>query len=298
MQRIAYGELKGYLRIQGIETSLRSSKLLTIQELVRRLDANSVISNFALGKYRNALIVNATRTVVRAKKIKESSHHAFVDCLNEAIETIWTVKALTCLVSNTRLIKYEGDNILHEQMLLEIWDGLMEPEKLSGIYTRQWQIIGFQGMHPETDFRGAGLLSLECFHYLVMTYRDQSKQLLSHSQHPQYDYPLACVLIDMTFFCYQLLSDGKANTHFYNRCTAFRALNRELYEDLQDWQIDMRNIFYDFVAAVLIEFDQFWITSHPRDILDYGKVKKDFHEHVFERLSQPDCFFHVKYQQI
>lgn len=182
-------------------------------------------------------------------------------------------------------------------MLVSIWDGLMHPETLSGMYTRQWQIIGFQGVHPETDFRGAGLLALQCFHYIVEKYRDQSKQLLSHSQHPQFDYPLACVVIDMTFFCFQLLEDGRANSHFYNRCTAIKAINQDNIKT-EEWEESLIVLFYEFVAAILIEFDQLWISTRPRDILDYGKVKRAFHEAVYERLAQPECFFYVNVQEI
>ena len=155
----------------------------------------------------------------------------------------------------------------------------------------------YQQKRSQTYLTATLIFIPSCSH-LVTRYQDQAKQLLSHSQHPRFDYPLACVLIDMTFFCFQLLSEGKANSHFYNRCTAFRTHNRTDFDSIAQWQEGLKIMFYDFVAAILIEFDSYWIKSHPKDILEYGKVKKEFHDHVYRRLANPECFFHVKCQEI
>lgn len=38
---------------------------------------------------------------------------------------------------------------------------MMKGTELSGRKSKQWEILGFQGSDPATDFRGGGILSLD-----------------------------------------------------------------------------------------------------------------------------------------
>lgn len=96
----------------------------------------------------------------------------------------------------------------------------MSGEDLEARISKQWQEIGFQGNNPATDFRGMGMLGLNCLLYpkrvigmvhqissavchwtlyLSLDYnyvdryfsdehRDRARSLLLHSKHPQYWY--------------------------------------------------------------------------------------------------------------
>jgi hypothetical protein len=46
------------------------------------------------------------------------------------------------------------------------------------LLTNNWKEIGFQNQNPRTDFRGGGLLSLNCLKYFVKKYPDVFKQML------------------------------------------------------------------------------------------------------------------------
>jgi ELMO domain-containing protein len=50
------------------------------------------------------------------------------------------------------------------------------PHKL---LTNDWKEIGFQNKNPRTDFRGGGVLSLQCLKYFVKKQPDLFKDMLS-----------------------------------------------------------------------------------------------------------------------
>eukprot|EP00762_Andalucia_godoyi_P003023 ANDGO_04103.mRNA.1 ELMO domain-containing protein B len=62
----------------------------------------------------------------------------------------------------------------------------------------EWPLLGFQGKHPETDLRGAGMLPLYCIRYFASRHGQLAQMILlesSYEANPEYWYPFACAAI-------------------------------------------------------------------------------------------------------
>lgn len=107
---------------------------------------------------------------------------------------------------------------LHGSMLYTVF------KRLTGssaqlIHGEHWKLIGFQGIDPETDFRGAGLLALFCLVFLV-TETVQSlriRQLFRLSIDPVQNFPFACVGINITSNLLEALCDDRLNRLIHSR---------------------------------------------------------------------------------
>ncbi len=82
-----------------------------------------------------------------------------------------------------RSIPFDSSDSTHREMLEKLWKQLMDTS-LTGLVSKQWSEIGFQGDDPSTDFRGMGLLGLENLLFFSTNYRESARHLLQHSLHP------------------------------------------------------------------------------------------------------------------
>ncbi|KAJ8297396.1 hypothetical protein KUTeg_023927 [Tegillarca granosa] len=177
-------------------------------------------------------------------------------------------KRLKAEIEIIRTTKYDSQNEEHEEKLQQLWTLLMPDVKLEKRISKQWTEIGFQGDNPMTDFRGMGMLGLNQLLYFASIYTEKSRNLLSHSKHPKYGYSYAIVSINMTSLLYEILSNGALRTHFYNIKTE--------KPSLQD--------FHEVYCYLFLEFDKFWFDEKPKDIMEFGRVRKKFKQEILHRL--------------
>jgi hypothetical protein len=121
--------------------------------------------------------------------------------------------------------------------------------------------------------------------YLATTHTAIGRRLQANSQHRLYAYPLALVSIHMTDLAADLFENGIARSHFYNRVGVILSvderggpLNRII------WGEEQLKIYYEFVIALLIEFDRFYISSKPENLMMYPKIKNKFVERLKSKL--------------
>lgn len=163
--------------------------------------------------------------------------------------------------------KYDPENKAHERKLLELWDLLVPSQKLVSRISKQWELIGFQGVDPATDFRGMGILGLDDLYYFAKTYPEVAAKVLRASQHPTSWFSLAITGINITSFTLQLVRTRQLQRYFYT----FGA-TKEMY--------------HEFYCYVFSEFCTFW-TSHstPLTVMDFGRVFKEFQSNIERDLS-------------
>jgi len=144
LQRIVYGELLGSKRITLVEASLEYSRSPEVHGIISALNNGSALSRgvFDVRRLRKSLVDQCTTEVCKGKKINMKLHSPFVTGFSDSIEVIWAVKSLVSSLNVLRETPYDKDNVAHETILLELWDNLMSPEKLTGRKTRQWQHLG------------------------------------------------------------------------------------------------------------------------------------------------------------
>ena len=62
----------------------------------------------------------------------------------------------------------------------------MPDANLTARVSKEWQEVGFQGNNPATDFRGMGMLGLQCLVYFSEQHQNKARTIFLHSRHPQY----------------------------------------------------------------------------------------------------------------
>jgi len=90
------------------------------------------------------------------------------------------------------------------------------PNKVYERYTNDWQLIGFQGADPSTDFRAAGELFLNNFLYLIDKYPQKSQKCLEIANKEKNFFFFAVTGIHATMWAIDLL-DNNWCTEFYIR---------------------------------------------------------------------------------
>lgn len=253
--RISYQYGDGAKRTKSIERSLKLSGVTYLKELSKADDIPDVSV--------------ATVEVMRLKTIVSEIHPRFMDCFQVCLCQICGYKKLKNEVDSVRKVSYSSDNPEHEEKLLKLWELMMPEVKLETRITDQWKDLGFQGDDPRTDFRGMGILGLHQLLYFATTYSEQSRRVLSRSNHPKYWYPYAVVSINITKVTFELLQCGALCTHYYNTSRDKPVLQE----------------YHEVYCYLLYEFDKFWIDSEPKDIMEFGRLSKKFKKKVLCRLN-------------
>lgn len=141
LQRICYGATAGACRTKQVERSLNLSKQTDIKLLLRELDE---AAEYCTVDELHQFPQRAVSVVQRVKHIKPRVHPDFAGIFGTCILQIWSYRHLMHSVERLRSEQYDGDNLQHEQKLLELWNNLMPDSPLLQRITKQWQEIGFQ----------------------------------------------------------------------------------------------------------------------------------------------------------
>ncbi|XP_045617509.2 ELMO domain-containing protein 2 isoform X1 [Procambarus clarkii] len=270
LQRICYGEYKGALRTCGVEFSLKHSRTPEIQKCIKYMETKCQECTL-----KRDLIYYAVFAIVRIKKINTHIHKRFTDTLGECLTQIWGYRQLMAEIEIIRKEMYDSTSPSHEEKLLRLWAALMPGTILEARITKQWQIIGFQGDDPQTDFRGMGLLGLENLLFFAEQYPTAARHVLARSQHPHYGYSFAIVGINITHMAYSLLQSGDAKIHFYNASKRFPEVRA----------------FHQFYCYLFFSFDELWRHEKPRDMMEFSCVRDKFETQVKYKLKNPTAFF-------
>lgn len=272
LQRICYTQPAGACRTSNVERSLRDSNRPQIRGLLTVLDARASDRNFYSG--RSILVPNAVSTIARVKRIEQCEYDRFTNAIGQCVNNIWSYMQLVEEIKTSAAIPYDCGNDVHERSLLLLWDELKPDDRLECRVTKQWQDIGFQGDDPKTDFRGMGTLGLDNLVYFASKYTNLARCALSRSMHPVHGYAFAIVGINLTSMALNLVVDGSAKTHFYNK------RNAPEYED-----------FNEFYCYLFWQFDKFWLDQKPKDLMEFAIHQKQFEKSIRQKLEKNDTVF-------
>ncbi|XP_063847540.1 ELMO domain-containing protein 2-like [Scylla paramamosain] len=270
LQRVCYGEQRGAQRTQGVEFSLEHSRTPEIQKCMKYIDGKCQERTL-----NQELIYYVVFAIVKIKKINTQAHKGFSDVLGQCLTQIWGFRQLSAEVEAKRREMYDPANPQHEEKLKALWELMMPDTQLEARVTKQWQMIGFQGDDPQTDFRGMGVLGLENLLFFAEHHTSAARHVLARSLHPTWGYSFAIVGINITHLAYSLLQSGAAKTHFYNASKRFLELRA----------------FHQFYCHLFFSFDEMWRQEKPKDIMEFSRIRDKFEAQVKLKLKNPLAFF-------
>ncbi|CAB4064321.1 ELMOD [Lepeophtheirus salmonis] len=277
LQRICYGETPGAPRSIAVESSLTRSQSPEIFNVCQTLKKIVRDSKGIDEKAERAAIDAAINVILTTKKIKRELHKQFVQSLRACLTQIYGYKGLMEVVESIRAICYDSDNLEHEKKLVELWELLRPDFPLQKRVTKQWQDVGFQGEDPKTDFRGMGILGLENLLYFAREFNSPAKHILSHSHHPKHGYSFAIVGINITHMAYTLLQDGSLKSHLWNVTEGRNTIDH----------------FHHFYSYLFIEFDKFWLSEKPKDIMEFNRIRDLFENDIRNKLRDSNIRFKI-----
>lgn len=186
-------------------------------------------------------------------------------CLRDIV----ALASLRRAVERERAQSFDTGNPAHEAQLEELWTLMVPAEPFPERKGPHWDVLGFQGKDPITDFRGMGLLALHSLMYFARTYPREAQSLLAGSHHPNHGYSYAITMINMTAMACDLLKKGDLNGHFY-------ALSRAQYE-LDD--------FLDVCVYFMEDFHKLWMSERPENCMAFPRIKSLFQEQMAKKLE-------------
>ncbi|GFY66081.1 ELMO domain-containing protein 1 [Trichonephila inaurata madagascariensis] len=270
LQRICYGEEFGFNRSSKIETSLNLSRTKDIQQMAQQLNSLATQGRFIEKAMRNC-VEYAMKLTIDVKGIKPSFHMPFINNYKNCLYQIYGYKQLLYEVEILRKTPYSSENKEHEDKLLKLW-ALLNPDKpLQSRISKQWTEIGFQGDDPKTDFRGMGILGLENLLYFATEHCEAARHVLLHSNHPNYGYSFAIVGINLTSMAYDMLKNQSLQVHFYNSIKGKPSIDH----------------FHFVYCYLFYEFDKFWLSEKPRDIMEFSRIRAKFQTKILKHLENP-----------
>ncbi len=120
---------------------------------------------------------NKLRVLRKDKTIPQWVHRLFT-----SIEHLSNVNQSIRYLTSLKEQKVVESNRGHEQMLEQLWRSAFPQWKRTKRITSEWQMLGFQGTDPLTDFRGMGSLSLHNLHYFMRECTERARSVLADSR--------------------------------------------------------------------------------------------------------------------
>ena len=98
-------------------------------------------------------------------------------------------------------VAFDEENSDHVAVLKQYWNLCFEPLPFER-RSKKWSDIGFQGMDPATDFRGAGICGLRHLCYFRLHFPEEFSLALKSG------YPVSIAGLNISMLIYQLLGYG------------------------------------------------------------------------------------------
>eukprot|EP00192_Tetraselmis_astigmatica_P003290 CAMPEP_0117651604 /NCGR_PEP_ID=MMETSP0804-20121206/2182_1 /TAXON_ID=1074897 /ORGANISM="Tetraselmis astigmatica, Strain CCMP880" /LENGTH=597 /DNA_ID=CAMNT_0005457595 /DNA_START=246 /DNA_END=2036 /DNA_ORIENTATION=- len=105
-------------------------------------------------------------------------------------------------------IAFRNADDVHYRILASVYQNFTSAAPVSR-YGSHWADVGFQGDDPATDLRGCGMLGLLQLLYLWDHNPSNAATVYRLSRHPEQEFPLAVVAMNVTKWCLQVLRSGQ-----------------------------------------------------------------------------------------
>ena len=135
----------------------------------------------------------------------------------QALHALRYVNAVTAQLEKASKTAVDSKaNAPHAALLAQLWANLRPG--VTRTSAADWGEIGFQGLDPDTDFRGLGLLGLQqLVHFSGGARADAVRHVLVVSNHPRRFFPFAATGINVSSFVLELLRGRRLHQLLFQR---------------------------------------------------------------------------------
>jgi hypothetical protein len=168
---------------------------------------------------------------------------------------------------------FSQENDSHALLLKRLWVASFgEREDGFAMKHSVWKSIGFQSETPASDFRGGGLLSLECLVYMAEhypgTYLSLALETTQEKSNAFDEYPFAASCIAMVFYLIDSLDLRRTDTQLSRYSYGFWRAAKE-----------NENLFQEIVVHSMICLDRVWQRTNA-SYMEFPKVSRSVCSHV------------------
>lgn len=205
------------------------------------------------------------------------------------------------------LTPYDSQNPQHERALQSFWKICRPNESLESRSSPQWKTIGFQGVDPATDFRGAGILGLRCLVYFGIKHPETFHKMLAaeHRSSTQESYPFAIAGLNIVMMLFEILGWGfkkleqnpKARKHLV--MNLFQPSDEFLLGTNDAIQVDLlsgtcitstADDSLKYFGSDLLHFEEDWKPEEHQDDTLFDHPKDSWEYQTFHMFYELFCY--------
>lgn len=206
------------------------------------------------------------KAIICVKKISDVN---VVAALGWSLQILSTVNAVHMKVARLQQQQYDKENPEHVALLDSLWRALKP-----GTRREDWGEIGFQnGLVPESDFRGMGMLGLHQLVHFSEKHNHEAILVLTQSYHPQRYFPFAAAGINVTAFTSGMLEQRRLDERLYEVLVQLMPAGK-LSESPSDEALASAGLadVHEFYGAEYVEFSRFWHESLPDNAMAFPGI--------------------------
>ncbi|KAA6387594.1 MAG: hypothetical protein EZS28_016882, partial [Streblomastix strix] len=176
-------------------------------------------------------------------------------------------------------------NETHESLLSQRWNDLTVSKDRKERFTSDWELIGFQGKDPQTDFRGSGLKGLQMLSEFASSQTDDARSIIVISQGNDTQqigfFSLALTGINATGYLLDQLGvyavkSQQSSTSSVQTLNTFANINSLLVEYLLTVVGQYEDELAQLYSWILNHLTLKWVENKNNDPMQFGLFMKDF----------------------
>ena len=114
-----------------------------------------------------------------------------------------------------------------------------------------------------------GILGLSQLVYFTENFRESSRSIFLHSNHPIQGFPFAVTGINLTHLVVHLMIEGHLRTHFFNQSSPFY------------WIEDLHQVY----SYLFLAFSAFWMKESPESVMQFRFIREKFIHRLVDHLA-------------
>ncbi|ETO12183.1 hypothetical protein RFI_25198 [Reticulomyxa filosa] len=270
--------------------------------------------------------------IVKIKNIKSWSSRESLENLRQCLLCLSSWNEITRDLNEISLQRFDHKNEGNQKLLEQLWEqtiGRYENKwnkngrKINLQSDSRWQLIGFQGKTPRSDFRGLDLLSLNAVLWFGEKYEKYNQRILydtlAHDRSNDW-FSYFITGINFTFATYQLFVGCSINDFInakkttplpcwndHNRLTnallqqqSQTSPRRDKREDTSSYADEFEQAFgfqchhidelrlsvvFQFFSSYFVLFNEFWKKEKPKTVMEFQIVHKKFQDELATLLQ-------------